>query len=98
MKLKYKISKRDDDCNLWKSGDIKEIKTIETDFCCDKMKEAFEDSFIEFGEYPSDSILNCDSNVNIYKCSPYPEGACWDEMAISFCPFCGKKIEISEAE
>ena len=55
------------------------------------MKEAMEESAIKFGDYEDPS--KHDKTLNIFKCSPYPEGACWDEYAIRFCPFCGEKIK-----
>lgn len=75
-------------------GKVYGIKAIDVEFCCDDMKGAFEENYIRFGEYPPDSILNYDSNVNIYRCFPYPEGACWDEMPIKYCPFCAEEIQI----
>lgn len=59
--------------------------------CCDEMKEALDENVIKFGEY--DSILNSNNSLNIFKCYPYPEGPCWDEYEINFCPFCGEKIK-----
>lgn len=79
---------------LWKAGDVESIASVKQEYCCDNMAEAFKDQFIVFGEY--DSMLNRDRNVNIVHCSPYPEGAVWDEMAINFCPFCAAPIEITE--
>ena len=75
-----------------KAGDVKEIKAEDITFCCDEMKEAWNDRFIGFGEF--ESLLNHNSDVNIYHCLPYPEGAVFDEMAIKHCPFCGAKIEV----
>jgi hypothetical protein len=40
-----------------------------------------------------DSIFNEDNQVNIFRCSPWPEGAVWDKKPISFCPFCGCRVE-----
>mgnify|MGYP000468811137 CR=1 FL=1 len=68
----------------------------ETQFCCDDMKEAWDDDFIGFGE-KFDSILNYDHCVNIYKCHPYPEGACWITMGIKYCPFCREEIKIEQS-
>lgn len=86
------ITYRQDTCWLWKKGDIAEIKMASIDFCCDEAKEAFESNFIGFGEY--DGMLNQSKTMNIYHCSPYPEGAFFDEMPINSCPFCGRLIEI----
>jgi hypothetical protein len=68
-------------------------KTVEP--CCDEMRAALRDHFIQFGEYDAGGC-NESSSVNIFKCSPYPEGAAWEDLAISFCPFCGVKIECDE--
>jgi hypothetical protein len=69
-------------------------KFISMESCCLEMKEAFEE-FVVFGEIDSYGI-NMDNKVNITKCNSYPEGAVFSEMAISFCPFCGKEIKIEE--
>lgn len=90
MKIKYK-TKVDDESYLSHT-----YKDLEKEFCCEEMKEAFEERFIIFGE--ADTSINANNDVNILKCSPYPEGAVWDEMAIKFCPFCGEKIETIEVK
>jgi hypothetical protein len=79
-----------------KVGELAEITCEIIDFCCEEMEDAWKsrDRFIGFGEF--DGMLNKDCNVNIYHCSPWPEGAVWDEMAIRFCPFCAEPIEIEE--
>lgn len=74
------------------AGSVEKVIGAPAEFCCEEMAEAWKEKFISFGEY--DGILNKDGNVNIYHCSPYPEGACWGELAIKFCPFCGEEIEI----
>jgi len=61
-----------------------------TSFCCDKMREAYVDGAVFFGDY--EATWNKDSNLNIGKCSVYPEGAFWDEYPISFCPFCSASV------
>ena len=86
----HKRIKRKD---LHKKGSIKSYLYTVLHWCCDDMKSAFDDDFICFGEYDSNG-LNKDIDVNITKCSPYPEGASWQEVSITFCPFCGKKIKI----
>lgn len=58
-------------------------------FCCDEMKEAFNERFIVFGSYEG---YGADNNVNIIDCHPWPEGASFEEHTINFCPFCGDKI------
>jgi len=71
---------------------IKDIK-----FCCEKMREAFDKKFIGFGNFEDGGYAGygkINININIYSCLPYPEGACWEDMKINFCPFCGEKIEV----
>jgi hypothetical protein len=63
--------------------------------CCDDMGQALRDNFIQFGEY-GETMLNSGTMLNIFKCSPYLEGAVWDEMPIKFCPFCGTAIQCEE--
>lgn len=87
MKLQYKLIKE--------TEHLKDYRKVNEEFCCNEMEEAFEDKFINFGEYDYYGYQN-DNNVNIYHCSPYPEGACWDEMAIKFCPFCGEEIIVEQ--
>ena len=77
-------------------NDVWEYIFEKADFCCRKMENAFDDRFIFFGEY--EGHLNDDNHVNIGICHPYPEGASWDEMAIIYCPFCGKQIELIESK
>lgn len=76
----------------YRPGEKEYCDLINIDYCCDDALEAERESFLHFGEY--DSVLNKDTNINIIKCSPYPEGAVFDEMSIKYCPFCGKKIII----
>ncbi len=66
-----------------------ELKETETVYCCDAARDS---GAITFGEV--DSCLNKQESVNISCCTPYPEGAVWDEEPINFCPFCGAKIEV----
>lgn len=81
-----------------KADSIFNIKEVEIDYCCEKMEEAFQEDFIGFGEFKVDRPLNRDNNVNIFHCSPYPEGAVWSEMAIKLCPWCKEKIQIQNIE
>ena len=74
--------------------DIKLISMSEP--CCDRMRDALDERVIKFGEF--DSMLNMDTNINFAHCRPFPEGALWDEYAISFCPFCGTPIQTEEKE
>jgi hypothetical protein len=76
----------------------KAVPTVDK-FCCTDMEEAYNDEFISLGNYETGATYDRDGNLdnaqlNIFKCSPYPEGACWGEMAIRFCPFCGEAITI----
>lgn len=57
-------------------------------YCCDQMKESFDDRLIIFGPYE----YGVDSNVNIIDCKAWPEGASYSENPIKFCPFCGDEI------
>lgn len=76
---------------------IKRLKggTVENgvEFCCDKMKEAWGEKFINFGEYDEYATYNL-PKVCIYKCRPYPEGVFWDNTPIKYCPFCKAKIKV----
>ena len=76
----------------WSCYDVErfEITKIRIDYCCEKARES---EAIKFGEF--DSVYISDANMNIASCSPYPEGAAWDEEAINFCPFCGIEIEVN---
>jgi len=76
--------------------DKRVFKFVSAEFCCEQASEAWEDRAVIFGE--ADTVLNFDNNVNILKCSPYPEGAVFTEYSISFCPFCGKSITVKEEE
>lgn len=76
---------------------VYDIKEEVTRWCCDDMREAWgkdygQNQYIGFGEY--EYGLNRDRNVNIYHCSPWPEGAAWHKLAIRFCPFCAERIII----
>jgi hypothetical protein len=66
-----------------------ELKLISTEYCCNEIKQS---SAVIFGEV--DTVLNRNEYVNISNCTPYPEGAVWDEEAINYCPFCGTKIKV----
>ncbi len=83
------VFERDRPDSVW------EYKFDRVDFCCGAMRRAFNDKFIFFGEY--DGTLNQDRNINIGLCHPYPEGACWDEIPIKLCPFCGEALESIES-
>ena len=75
----------------WKyyNGKKYEINESEITYCCNGAEKS---TALTFGEV--DSVLNRNEHVNISSCFAYPEGAVYDEEAISFCPFCGAKIEI----
>jgi hypothetical protein len=74
-----------------------EIEVTQLQFCCDEMKEAWENDFVGLADYSNKTSVRSKTEVevNIYKCYPYPEGAAWDGMEIEFCPFCGKEIELN---
>ena len=74
---------------------IWEYKLDRMEFCCEKIKRAINDRFIFFGEY--EGGLSANNELNIGVCHPYPEGACWDEISIKICPFCGSLIESIES-
>lgn len=75
-----------------KAGTLREVSVDEYTFCCTQMQDAVDAKFIGFGDY--DYFMNTDTDVNIYKCTPYPDGAVWDCMAINLCPFCGAQITV----
>jgi len=77
---------------------IYDIEESEINYCCKLMEEAFQEGFIGFGEFNVERPLNKNNNVNIFHCSPYPEGAVWNEMAIELCPWCKEKIQILNIE
>ena len=73
-------------------GTTRIIKLHTATFCCSKMKQAFEEGFICFGDY--DEWFQWNSNVNIIRSKRYGKDIIWDNMKISFCPFCSDKIRI----
>ncbi len=75
-----------------------DIKEVEVKYCCKPMEEAFREKYIGFGEFNVDRPLNWDNNVNIFHCSPYPEGAYWEAMAIKSCPWCKEEVKIQNIE
>lgn len=77
-----------------KLGFLREASVDEYTFCCTEMEAAVDGRFIGFGSYAY--FMNTDTDVNIYRCAPYPEGAVWECMAINLCPFCGAQITIEE--
>lgn len=76
----------------WKKGDVEVVKEIKHSACCPEMAAAWDHGFIGFGE--KEGLLNRVEKVCIYDCSAYPEGAVWDDMPISHCPFCGVRIDV----
>jgi len=72
---------------LTKKGDLKE----ELKPCCDEMNKAIDEYAIKFGGFESYEDTR---RLGFGRCSPYPEGPCWDTYDISFCPFCGKRVNI----
>lgn len=64
-----------------------------TVFCCDAMREAWREKAVGFGDYEDGKAAGeTDIAINIYQCSPWPEGAAWTSFTINFCPFCGEAI------
>lgn len=83
---------------IGKPTDVYEYRLLEmSEPCCPEMKEALEADAIGFGEF-HDTILNRDNHLNFADCRPYEEGAVWNEYPISFCPFCGTRVETEEKE
>ena len=93
MKIKAIVTIKKCFGNVFGAFELKEVVRESVEFCCEKMEEAFAGRYIVFGEY--DGVFNKDTCVNIVHCSPYPEGAAWDEMAINTCPFCGEDIDVT---
>lgn len=93
MIIKTKNDLYETDCLWSKKGDVKNIKVVKHVYCCSGMKSAMDEHYVVFGEYES-SGLNKNKNVNIIQCSPYPEGAVFNELPIKFCPFCSASIKI----
>jgi hypothetical protein len=77
-----------------RKGDIRQVKSLEETFCCKEMQEAWGE-YLQFGD---SDFLNKNANVNLIKAACYPSGTVVDYMAIQFCPFCGRKIEIENVE
>jgi len=69
-------------------GNIRDYPMESIIYCCDDMREAFDDGIIKFGAHE----YGADSNVNIIDCKAWPEGASYSETPIRFCPFCGENI------
>ncbi len=82
-------------------------RPINIDFCCDKMKTAFEEWYIVFGKdfthyghYGNELYHNnLNNKINIYK--SVPSNFDYHDtvelvMEIFFCPFCGEKIIFDE--
>ncbi len=80
--------------NFFKIGDIKEIKIENIDYCCEEMKEAYNNGFIHFGD--PNSCPNMNNHINISR-FPYFDVSLLsnaDIMPIKYCPFCGEVIKI----
>lgn len=69
------------------------IEQEKVSMCCAKMLEAIDNCSVGFGNY--DGFDNQNTDVNIYCLQPHECGEIFVSlMPISFCPFCGKPIEI----
>ena len=83
-----------------KKGDLIRTKCKERDneiqFCCDDMAAAWGDQ-VHFGTVDSGGAYDIDE-VCIASCNPYPEGACWNDIPIHHCPFCGAQIILKKEE
>ena len=67
-----------------------------SNMCCVDMEDALVENFISIGEFDGTYLGRGESPaVNIFHCSPYPEGAVWDELSIKYCPFCSLPIEVN---
>lgn len=66
-------------------GDLFEVKAVDTKFCCNRMRVAFDSKEIGFGAHPKTIYKNTDRCVMIWGKET--------SMAISNCPFCGEEIE-----
>lgn len=64
----------------WKNSDS---------YCCDNMKEAFANEFIEFDGDEKPVLTIC-------KVTIYSDDTDFEHMNIEYCPFCGTKIEYKE--
>jgi hypothetical protein len=76
-----------------KNSSYTTTRQAEVEFCCEEMKEAWNDRFIGFGEFDSYPI-NRIVDVCVYRCFAYPEGAFYNEMPLKYCPFCAEEIKI----
>lgn len=96
IKTKTTLESNEDSSRFIKKGDIRNIEVVQKVYCCDEMESAMQDKFVIFGN--EDRFLNQDNHLNLIKTFCYPSGTAFDELAISFCPFCGAKIEIENIE
>jgi hypothetical protein len=92
MEVHYRtiITEKENDEDKTKYEEINMVQ------CCIAMKEAWDDGVLHFGE--AEDTYAYVPEVNISDCHPYPEGACWDDYKINFCPFCGDNITLVEKE
>lgn len=89
MEITWRLNKK-------KSSErYKHYEAIEIKPCCGDTAKALQDSVIKFGEYES-WPFNTENTLNIFRCYPYPEGACWNSYPINYCPFCGAKVTLIE--
>jgi hypothetical protein len=50
---------------------------------------------VGFGDW-TEPLMSRSTTINIYKIHCYPEGACADEIALAFCPWCKAEIVTEE--
>lgn len=96
IKIDFSIGKSRFGCSnkrfeIRESTDYKIIK-----YCCDDFKEATKEDFIGLDDDKSFTTTNF--GLSIQKFISYPDDYYRDWMQISYCPFCGKKIEIELKE
>lgn len=72
-----------------------DIRCTKLEFCCNDMEEAWNE-FISWGD--NESFINSVNSATITMERCYPSGTLIDTMNISFCPFCGAKIEIENVK
>lgn len=75
-----------------RKGDVANIKTTgTTEPCCDRMRQAMDDGFVDFGD---SDFCNTTAKMTIANRVCYPSGTVTDFMEIDYCPFCGEEINV----